>query len=132
MSLLKEFKEFVSKGNVFDMAVGIIIGAAFGKIVSSMVKDVIMPPVGLLLGGTDFGKFHIVLKEAADGKDPVILQYGLFIGTAVEFLIVSAAVFSLIKIINQFKREAKPTPPPAPKVDPQIAILTEIRDLLKK
>lgn len=132
MSLIKEFKEFISKGNVFDMAVGIIIGAAFGKIVSSLVNNVFMPPIGLLLGGTDFSKFNVLLKEAADGKEPVVLQYGLFIGTMVEFLIVSAAVFSLIKIINKFKRESQPPPPPPPKQDPNTVLLTEIRDLLKK
>ncbi len=132
MSIFKEFKEFISRGNVFDMAVGIIIGASFGKIVGSVVNDLFMPPIGILLGGTDFSEFHIVLREAADGKAAVLFKYGSFIGTTVEFLIVAAAVFSLIKIINRFKREAEKAPKPVPKEDPKLLLLTEIRDLLKK
>ena len=136
MSVLKEFREFAVKGNVVDLAVGVIIGAAFGKIVNSLVTDVIMPPIGLLLGGIDFSRFALVLKPAsvdAAGKAvaPVLLRYGVFINTAIEFAIVAFAVFLLVKAINAARREqaAAPAPPPAP--PPQEVLLAEIRDLLR-
>ena len=114
MSLLKEFKEFAVKGNAMDMAVGIIVGAAFGKIVTSIVNDVIMPPIGLLIGGVDFSKLAITLKAASEGKDPVVLSYGKFLQTSVDFLIIAFAIFLMIKAINTLKRpEAPPAAPGA-------------------
>lgn len=114
--MFKEFKEFAVKGNVVDMAVGIIIGAAFGTIVKSLVDDVIMPPIGLLLGRVDFSNLVITLKEGAEGVTPVTLRYGAFLNTIVSFLIVSFAVFFLVKGINRLKRqEAAPPATPATK-----------------
>ena len=137
MSMLKEFKTFAMRGNVMDMAVGIIIGGAFGKIVSSLVSDVLMPPLGLLLGRMDFSKLAIELKAAgvdAAGKEipAVLLRYGLFIDNIVSFLIVAFAVFMLIKAINMAhkKEAAAPAAPPAPSKEQ--VLLTEIRDLLAK
>jgi large conductance mechanosensitive channel len=130
--MLKEFKEFAMRGNVVDMAVGIIIGGAFGKIVSSLVADVIMPPIGMLLGGMNFSKFALTLKEAAGEAPAVTLNYGVFVQTVVDFVIVAFAIFMMIKMMNQLKRkeEAAPAaPPPPPK---QEVLLEEIRDLLKK
>lgn len=129
MSLLKEFKEFAVKGNAMDMAVGIIIGAAFGKIVSSIVNDVIMPPIGLLIGGVDFSKLAITLKAAADGKEAVLLSYGKFLQTSVDFLIIAFAIFMMVKAINTLKR---PEAAPAPAPTKEELLLTEIRDLLKQ
>ena len=131
MSILSEFKAFAVKGNVVDMAVGIIIGAAFGKIVSSFVGDVVMPPIGLLIGGVDFSDLAITLK-AAEGEIPaVMLSYGKFIQTVLDFVIVAFAIFMGVKAINKLKREeaAEPTLPPTP--TPEEVLLTEIRDLLK-
>ena len=133
MSLLKEFKEFAVKGNAMDMAVGIIIGAAFGKIVSSIVSDVIMPPIGLLIGGVDFSKLAITLKAAAEGKEAVLLSYGKFLQTTVDFLIIAFAIFMMVKAINTLKRpEAAPAAPAAPAPTKEELLLTEIRDLLKQ
>jgi len=128
---MKEFKQFAMRGNVVDMAVGIIIGAAFGKIVSSLVNDVIMPPIGLLLGGVDFSSFMITLKQAMGDVPAVTLSYGVFINTVIDFLIVAFAIFLVIKGINTMKRkqEEAPAEPPAP--SKQETLLTEIRDLLK-
>jgi large conductance mechanosensitive channel len=135
MSILKEFKEFAVKGNMIDLAVGIIIGGAFGKIVSSLVNDIIMPPIGVLIGGMDFSKLAVVLKPATEVSPASLLSYGLFINAAVNFLIVAGAVFLLVKGINALKRQeaAAPTPPsvPVPPTKEEI-LLTEIRDLLKK
>lgn len=131
MSLLSEFKAFAVKGNVVDMAVGIIIGAAFGKIVSSFVGDVIMPPIGLLIGGVDFSDLAITLK-AAEGEIPaVVLSYGKFIQTMLDFVIVAFAIFMGVKAVNRLKREEATAPeaPPAPTKEQEL--LTEIRDLLK-
>jgi large conductance mechanosensitive channel len=132
MSILGEFKEFAIKGNMVDMAVGIIIGAAFGKIVSSLVNDVIMPPLGVLIGGVDFSDLGIVVKDAAQGADAVVLKYGAFVQTVIDFLIVAAAIFVAVKAINALKRkeEQKPEPPPEP--TKEVVLLTEIRDLLKR
>ena len=129
MSFLKEFKTFAMRGNVVDMAVGIIIGGAFGKIVSSLVSDIIMPPIGLLIGGVKFESLKIVLKHAH--TDAVSINYGNFINTALDFLIIAFSIFLFVKLINSMKRkeETKPTPPPAPSKEEQL--LTEIRDLLK-
>lgn len=132
MSMIKEFKEFTMRGNVVDMAVGIVIGAAFGKIIASLVKDVIMPPIGLLLGGMDFSNLGWVIQEAREGAEAVIIKYGAFINTIIEFIIIALAIFLVIKAMNSIKRkeEAKPAPAPAPSKEE--VLLTEIRDLLKK
>jgi large conductance mechanosensitive channel len=129
MSMIKEFKEFAVKGNVVDMAVGIIIGAAFGKIVSSFVGDMIMPPIGVLLGGVDFSKLAFIVKEAAGEIPAVVIGYGKFIQTLIDFTIIAFAIFIAIKAINSLKRkeEATPAEPPA-----QEKLLVEIRDLLKE
>ncbi|HPD64616.1 MAG TPA: large-conductance mechanosensitive channel protein MscL [Bacteroidia bacterium] len=140
MSFAKEFRSFISRGNVVDMAVGIIIGAAFGKIVSSFVNDVLMPPLGMLIGGMDFTGFKIVLKQAqldeagAIVKDAVTLNYGNFIQTTVDFLIIAFAIFLLIKAMNKLRQKeeqkaAEPAVPPAP--GKEELLLTEIRDILK-
>jgi large conductance mechanosensitive channel len=128
MGFFQEFKTFAVRGNVVDMAVGIIIGAAFGKIVSSLVADVFMPPIGLLLGGIDFTGFAFTLKEAAGPLPAVTLGYGKFIQSVVDFVIVACAVFVLVKSINRFraKQEAAPAAPPKQEV-----LLAEIRDILK-
>ena len=132
MSLMKEFKEFAMRGNVIDLAVGVIIGAAFGKIVSSLVADVIMPPLGLLIGGIDFSNLGVLLKEGATPEANVFLRYGKFIQAIVDFLIVAWAIFMAIKGINslQRKKAEAPATPAAPPAD--VVLLTEIRDLLKK
>lgn len=133
MGIIKEFKEFAVKGNVVDMAVGIIIGAAFGKIVSSLVADVVMPPIGLLLSGVDFSDLAITLKAASEGAPAVVISYGKFLQTAVDFLLVAGAVFLLVKGINALRRQAEATPPPPPPAPSnEEVLLTEIRDLLKQ
>lgn len=131
MSILSEFKAFAVKGNVVDMAVGIIIGAAFGKIVSSFVGDVVMPPLGILIGGVDFSDLAIILKAAEGDVPAVTLGYGKFIQTVIDFTIVAFAIFMGIKVLNKLKREeeAAPATPPAPTKDQEL--LSEIRDLLK-
>lgn len=137
MGIIDEFKQFAIKGNMVDMAVGIIMGGAFGTIVSSLVNDVIMPPIGVLIGGIDFSKLALVLKQAsigADGKEiaAVAINYGKFINATISFLIVAWVLFMLIKGMNQLKKKEaeKPVPPPAPTKDQ--TLLTEIRDLLAK
>jgi large conductance mechanosensitive channel len=130
--MLQEFKEFAMKGNVVDLAVGVIIGGAFGKIVSSFVADVVMPLIGLLVGGVDFTKLGITLKEAVDEKTPaVMLNYGNFVQTIFDFTIVAFAIFMAIKMMNKMKKAqvAAPEAPPAPTKEE--LLLTEIRDLLK-
>ena len=132
MGLGTEFKEFAMKGNVIDLAVGVVIGAAFGKIVSSLVADVIMPPLGLAIGGIDFKEKVVALATGADGK-PVLLKYGMFVQTIFEFVIIALALFLVIKGINALKRPPPPSPtapPPPPSKEEQL--LTEIRDLLKE
>lgn len=131
MSLAKEFKEFAVKGNVVDMAVGVIIGAAFGKIVSSFVSDVVTPPLGLLVGGVDFRELSLVLKEGVDKTPPVVLKYGLFIQSVFDFVIVAMAIFAVVKMINKLKRAPAAE---APAVEPprQEVLLAEIRDALKQ
>ncbi|MGY4531752.1 large conductance mechanosensitive channel [Pseudomonas sp. TE3786] len=128
MSVLSEFKAFAVKGNVIDMAVGIIIGAAFGKIVSSFVGDVVMPPIGLLIGGVDFSDLAITLKEAVGDKPAVLLAYGKFLQTCLDFVIVAFAIFMGVKAINKLHKEQAKAPP-APTAE--VVLLTEIRDLLK-
>ncbi len=129
MSIIKEFREFAMRGNVIDMAVGIIIGAAFGKIVSSLVGDLIMPPIGLLLGGVDFSDLAITLKAAAEGAPAVVISYGKFIQTVIDFVIIAAAVFIGVKAINQLQKEQQSAAPAEPSSEEKL--LSEIRDLLK-
>jgi large conductance mechanosensitive channel len=135
MKLVDEFKAFALKGNVVDMAVGIIIGAAFGKIVSSVVSDIIMPPIGLLVGGVNFTELKLVLKAATETTPAVTWNYGNFLQLTFDFLIVAFSVFLMIKAINAAKRKeaVAPAPPPAP-IPPtkEETLLAEIRDLLKK
>ncbi|HWK73256.1 MAG TPA: large-conductance mechanosensitive channel protein MscL [Povalibacter sp.] len=132
MSVLKEFREFAVKGNVVDMAVGIIIGAAFGKIVSSLVSDVVTPPLGYLIGGVDFTKLAYTMPGLREGQEAVTINYGVFLQTLFDFIIVAFAIFLLVKLINRLKRkeEAAPAAPAAP--PRQEVLLEEIRDLLKK
>ena len=130
MGMLSEFKAFAMRGNVMDLAVGVVIGAAFGKIVTSLVDQVIMPPIGMLIGGGDFSAYKWILHPSgADGKGEVALQYGAFLNTIIQFLIVALAIFLVVKIMNRMirKEEAAPAPPSA-----EVVLLTEIRDLLKK
>lgn len=131
MSLIKEFKAFASRGNVIDMAVGIIIGAAFGKIVSSFVADVIMPPIGIILGGVNFSDLSIVLQAAQGDTPSVVIAYGKFIQTIIDFTIIAFAIFMGLKAINTLKRKEEDAPkaPPAPTKEEEL--LSEIRDLLK-
>jgi large conductance mechanosensitive channel len=137
MSMLGEFKEFAMKGNVLDMAVGVIIGGAFGKIVSSVVSDILMPPLGLLLGKVDFSSLFIPLTEEAKGKSlaeakaagAATVNYGVFLQTVLDFTILAFVIFIVVKHMNRFKKEAPPGPPPAPPKEE--VLLTEIRDLLK-
>ncbi len=132
MSMMKEFRDFAMRGNVVDMAVGIVIGAAFGKIVSSFVNDVLMPPIGMLVGGVDFSELSVTLKEAAGEAAAVTLNYGAFVQAVVDFVIIAFAIFMVIKAMNSMKKkeEEKPAAPPAPSKEEQL--LTEIRDLLKR
>ncbi len=139
MGMMQEFKEFAMRGNVVDLAIGIIIGAAFGKIVTSLVNDVIMPPIGLLLGNVDFSNLFIDLTgrgfsnlTAARAAGAPVVAYGVFINTIIDFLIVAFVIFLVIRQMNKMKKEQekKPAPPPGPSKEEQL--LTEIRDLLKK
>lgn len=122
MSLMKDFKEFAMRGNVMDMAVGVIIGGAFGKIVTSLVNDIIMPPIGFLMGSVDFSHLVITLHAEALGKAPVTIRYGIFINTVLDFIIVAFAIFMVIKQMNRFKKEADPTTKECPKCISKIAI----------
>jgi len=132
MSILKEFREFAVKGNVVDMAVGVIIGGAFGKIVSSLVSDVIMPPIGWIIGGVDFKDLAIEIAPAKEGTEAVMLKYGAFIQNVFDFLIIAIAVFGMVKIINSLKKAPAPEPEKAPEPTAEEKLLAEIRDLLKK
>jgi large conductance mechanosensitive channel len=131
MGIVKEFKEFAVKGNVIDMAVGIVIGASFGKIVSSFVADVIMPPIGVLIGGIDFSNLALTLKAASGDIPAVVISYGKFIQTAVDFTIIAFAIFIVVKGINALKRKEEAAPEAPPQPSKQEVLLTEIRDLLK-
>jgi large conductance mechanosensitive channel len=131
MGILKEFKEFAVKGNVIDMAVGVIIGAAFGKITNSLVSDVFMPPLGMLTSGIDFKELAFELQPAVDGKPAVLIKYGIFVQTCIDFVLVAIVVFAMIKLVNRLKREeAKPEAPAEP--PKQEVLLTEIRDALRE
>lgn len=132
MKALQEFREFAVKGNMVDMAVGIIIGAAFGRVVQSLVNDIIMPPIGIAIGGVDFADLAVVLKEATDEAAAVTIAYGAFIQTLINFLIIALAIFVAVKVINGMKRkeEAAPAAPKPP--SEEVQVLREIRDELRK
>lgn len=131
MGMLSEFKEFAIKGNVVDMAVGIIIGAAFGKIVSSFVKDIIMPPIGVAMGGVNFSDLAVTIQEAAGDIPAVAIKYGAFIQTIADFIIVAIAIFMAVKVMNSLKKEEEEAPAEDPAPSSEEVLLTEIRDLLK-
>jgi large conductance mechanosensitive channel len=131
MGMMKEFKEFAVRGNVVDMAVGIVIGAAFGKIVSSFVGDVIMPPIGVLLGGVDFSNLAFTVKEAVGDAPAVVISYGKFIQTIIDFVIIAFSIFLVIKGINSLKRKEEQAPQAPAEPPAQEVLLAEIRDLLK-
>ncbi len=135
--MLKEFREFAMRGNVIDLAVGIIIGAAFTSVVNSLVNDIIMPPIGYIMNGIDFSNFFLVLKgddyaslKAAKDAGAVSINYGVFLNAVINFLIVAFAVFILVKQVNRFKKQAEAAPPPAPSKSEEL--LSEIRDLLRQ
>jgi large conductance mechanosensitive channel len=131
MSMIQEFKEFAVKGNVIDMAVGVIIGTAFGKIVSSFVADVVMPPIGVLLGGVNFSDLAFTVKKAIGESPAVVVAYGRFAQTVIDFTIIAFVIFMVVRVINSLKKaEAAPSAPAAPSAEQ--VLLTEIRDLLKK
>ncbi|MEM9530937.1 MAG: large-conductance mechanosensitive channel protein MscL [Pseudomonadota bacterium] len=132
MALMKEFKEFALRGNVVDMAVGIIIGAAFGKIVSSLVKDIIMPPIGVAIGGVDFTNLSYTIQEATAEAEAVVISYGQFIQTIIDFLIVAIAIFVAVKVMNSLKKEEEEAPAAPPEPSDEVKLLTEIRDALAK
>jgi large conductance mechanosensitive channel len=137
MGMLSEFKQFAMRGNVVDLAVGVIIGGAFGKIVSSFVADVLMPPIGVLLGGTDFTGLKIILKNKVVEADKVVsqavtLNYGNFIQATIDFLIIAFSIFMMIKLINSVNKKEIPAPAPPAELSNEEKLLTEIRDLLKR
>ncbi len=132
MGMMSEFKDFAIKGNVVDMAVGIIVGAAFGKIVSSFVADVIMPPIGLAMGGVNFTDLAVVLQEKTADAAAVTLNYGNFAQTVIDFIIVAFAIFMAVKVMNNLKKKEEESPSEPPKPSNEEVLLTEIRDLLKK
>lgn len=132
MGMLSEFKDFAIKGNVVDMAVGIIVGAAFGKIVSSFVKDIIMPPIGVMMGGVDFSDLSVIIQEAAGEVPAVAIKYGAFTQTIVDFVIVALAIFMAVKVMNSMKKAEEEAPKEDPKPTNEEVLLSEIRDLLKK
>lgn len=131
MSMMKEFRDFAMRGNVVDMAIGIIIGAAFGKIVTSFVNDVLMPPLGIALGGVKFNDLAVTLKEGAGDVAAVTLNYGNFIQTTVDFIIIAFAIFMMVKLMNSLKKKAEEKPAAPAEPPAQEKLLTEIRDLLK-
>jgi large conductance mechanosensitive channel len=131
MSMMSEFKDFAMKGNVVDMAVGIVIGGAFGKIVSSFVADVLMPPLGLLLGNVDFSDRAVTLRDAAEGAAAVTLKYGAFIQSVVDFVIIAFAIFMVVKAMNTLKKKEEAAPAPPPEPSKEEVLLTEIRDALR-
>jgi large conductance mechanosensitive channel len=130
--MMSEFRDFAMRGNVVDMAVGIVIGAAFGKIVTSFVNDVLMPPIGIALGGVDFSDLAITLKEASGEAAAVTLNYGAFVQTVIDFIIIAFAIFMVIKAMNKLKKKQEEAPPAPPKPSAEENLLTEIRDLLKR
>ncbi len=131
MSMIQEFKSFAMRGNVVDMAVGIVIGGAFGKIVSSFVADVLMPPIGLLLGNVDFSDLAVTLQAASEGAEAVTMRYGVFIQTVVDFVIIAFAIFMVVKAMNTVMKKEEEAPPPPPEPSKEEQLLTEIRDALR-
>lgn len=132
MSIIAEFKEFASRGNVIDLAIGVVIGGAFGTITTSLVQDIIMPPIGMVLSGINFADIVTTLKQAGpDGKGAVVLSWGKFIQAVINFLIIAMAMFAVVKAINTMKRKQEEAPAPAEPTD-EVKLLTEIRDALKK
>ena len=131
MSMMSEFKSFAVKGNVMDMAVGIIMGGAFGKIVASFVNDVLMPPIGMMLGGVDFTSLALTLKKATPDAEAVMLKYGAFVQTVVDFLIIAFAIFMMVRWMNRLKKKEEAAPAAPPKPSSEEVLLTEIRDLLR-
>ncbi len=132
MSMMTEFRDFAMRGNVVDMAVGIVIGGAFGKIVSSFVSDVLMPPIGMAMGGVDFSDLAVTLQAASGDVAAVTLNYGSFIQTVVDFIIIAFAIFMVIKAMNNMKKKEEEAPAAPPKPSTEEVLLSEIRDLLKK
>jgi large conductance mechanosensitive channel len=132
MGMMTEFKSFAMRGNVVDMAVGIVIGAAFGKIVSSFVNDVLMPPIGMMMGGVDFKDLAIVLQAATDEAAAVTVNYGAFIQTVLDFVIIAFAIFMVVRAMNSMKKKEEAAPAAPPKPSAEVELLTEIRDSLKK
>jgi len=132
MSIAREFREFAMRGNVVDMAVGIVIGAAFGRIVSSLVENVVMPPVGLLIGGVDFSDLAITLKQAQGDVEAVTIGYGQFIQSVLDFVIIAAAIFLVIRAMNTMKRKQAEAPAEPAATPADVTLLTEIRDLLRE
>ena len=132
MGMVKEFKEFAIRGNVVDMAIGIVIGAAFGKIVSAFVANVLMPPIGVLLGGVDFAYLMIVVKEATAETEAVAISYGVFFNAVIDFIIIAFAIFLVIKGMNNMKKKEEEKPAEPPKPSKEEILLTEIRDELRK
>lgn len=131
MGMAQEFKEFALRGNVVDMAVGVIVGGAFGKITGSLVNNVIMPPVGLLLGGVDFSELAVTLRPATEDTEAVAINYGLFLNTVIDFLIIAAVIFLVVKAINALQREEEEKPAAPPEPSKEEVLLTEIRDALQ-
>jgi large conductance mechanosensitive channel len=133
MTIIKEFREFIARGNVVDLAVGVIIGAAFGKIITSLVEQVVMPPIGLLLGRVDFNDLKLVLQHAEPAKKSaeVAIQYGAFINNIIQFVVVAAVVFLMDKVLNAVRRKEAESPPATPAPTPTETLLTEIRDALR-
>ncbi len=130
MGMMQEFKDFAMKGNVVDMAVGIVIGGGFGKLVSSFVANIITPPIGLLMGGVSFEKLAVTLQEASEGQEAVLLKYGVFIQNVIDFVIIAFAIFMVVKGMNSMKKKEEAAAPAGPTKDQ--ALLMEIRDALKK
>jgi large conductance mechanosensitive channel len=132
MNLLQEFKEFAMRGNVVDMAIGIVVGGAFGKLVSGFVANIVMPPLGLLVGGMDFKDLAITLKKATAGQEAVVMKYGLFLQSVLDFILMAFAIFMMIKAMNALKRKEESEPAAQKEPPKQEVLLEEIRDLLRK
>ena len=130
MSLLQEFKQFAMRGSVVDLAVGVVIGGAFGKIVTSFVGDVLMPPIGMLIGGVDFSGLAVTLREAQGNTPAVLWKYGAFLQNVVDFMIIAFAIFLVVKAMNALQKKPEAAPPPPPPAE--VVLLTEIRDALRR
>ena len=131
MGMMQEFKDFALRGNVVDMAVGIVVGGAFGKITSSFVNDVLMPPIGMLLGGVDFSTLALTLQEAVGEAEAVTINYGAFINTVLDFLIIAFAIFMVIRAMNSMQKQEEEAPAAPPEPSKEETLLTEIRDALR-